>query len=280
MSMRYRILCDSCCDFSTTEKLGTAFEKIPAMITISGTRLTDDKHLRQEALQAALETKSLELHLDYPTREDFLRAMDCGAREIYVVCATTAVGEHYELASWARRQFLQTHPDALVHVFNSRSTGAGQLLVARKISQMQRSGCSFQQIVDSVERCCLRTRTYFLTGEEQLLREVGLAQHKKRTLLQARRQLLWTDLHGNLLELCGAATDRAAEKKLLKLLQKRGELEGKTCFIAHCASPERARRLAQQLHHAGLFRDIVFLEMGGVGSLMLGRGGITLAYDA
>lgn len=280
MLMRYRILCDCCCDFSATEKLSSDFEKIPAIITISATSLTDDKHLRQEILLAALQTKSLALQLKYPTEDDFLRAMDCGAQEVYVVCATTAAGEHYELACQARRQLLQVRPDAQIHVFNSRSAGAGELLVARKISHMQRSGCSFQQIVDGVERYCLQTQTFFLTGEEQLLRETGLAKRKKHPIFLHARQMIWADIHGNLEELDSAATDKGLEKKLLKQLQKYGDQERKTCFIGHYGAPERARRIAQMLRHAGMYRDIVLIEMGGVSSLMLGRGGITVACGA
>ena len=88
--MRVQILCDSCCDFTATERLSSVFQKVPATVVVSGCRLADDKQFQQRALLEALRAESLELKLEFPDERAYLEAMAPGAEERYRVTSSAA----------------------------------------------------------------------------------------------------------------------------------------------------------------------------------------------
>ena len=56
--MRVQILCDSCCDFTATERLSSVFQKVPATVVVSGCRVADDKQFQRRALLEALRARA------------------------------------------------------------------------------------------------------------------------------------------------------------------------------------------------------------------------------
>lgn len=273
--MRVQILCDSCCDFTATERLSSVFQKVPATVVVSGCRLADDKQFQQRALLEALRAESLELKLEFPDERAYLEAMDPGAEEIYLVTSSAAVSDQYETASRARRMFLRERPDCRIHVFNTRSGSVGQLLAARQICRLQRSGCAFRQIVERVETEILSSTLLLLPASPEGLRQGGLI-HRRRGWGRLHGIYRMT-LEGTVARAAAALTERSAEKRLAELLGN-SKTAGKTCLISHCGAVERARRLAQLLQKNGRFSSILLTEAGAVSSLLLQEGGVAVGF--
>ena len=178
--MHVQILCDSFCDFTAAERLSSAFEKVPATVTVAGQQFLDDDGFQQAALLPYLKEKGAEPRIQFPDEQAYLAAMHPEAEEIYIVTSSAANVGQYEAASAARRIRMREIPEQNVHVFNTRGGSVGQLLAAREISRLQRSGCDFRQIVTWVERDILTTRIYLLPADIAFLYNMALLPRKKR----------------------------------------------------------------------------------------------------
>ena len=85
------------------------------------------------------------------------------------------------------------------------------------------------------------------------------------------------NLEGNLVRLTRAASFRGAEKRLLALL-KQADGSGRTLLISHCGCPDRARNLARAVQQEKRFSSILLTECGVPLALLLGAGGLAVAY--
>lgn len=247
--MRTQILTDGCCDFTASERMSSTFEQIPVTV-VNGA-------------------------VQFPTAQAYLEAMNPEAEEIYLVTASAALSNQNEVASQARRLFLGTAPNCSVHVFNTRSAGVGELLTARRICQLQRSGYGFRQIVERVEKEILTHHLFLLPVSPEGLRSQGLLPPKR--LWEAQTGIYTMNLEGNVVRVARAGSTRGAEKKLLQHLRQ-CDGTGRTLLISHCGCPERARNLARMVQQEKKFSSILLTECGVPVSLLLQTGGISLAF--
>ncbi len=271
--MQFQILCDGCCDLTATERRGSVYRKVPAAVSVGERTFADDGDFRPAALLDAL-TRGAEARVEFPDAQAYLAAMDPLAEAIYLVTASPALGGQYETASYARRLLLYRKPERQIHVFNTRSGGLGQLLAARRISQLHRSGCSFRQTVERVESDILAASMFFLPGEPEVLRKGGLVPPKR--LPERPKWVCAMGLDGSVTRLASAMTEQGAEKKLLEALQSR-DTTGKVCLLAHTGCPDRARRVSQQLLRAARFSQIITTETSPISTLLL-RTGLAIAF--
>lgn len=267
--MRIQILCDGFCDFTPSERIGSAFRKLPASAAVGTQSFDDGPDFHPAALLAVRPRRGPAAEIRLPGVRDFLSAVDPAAEELYVVTASAALYGQYDAASQARRLLLAERPALRVHVFNTRSIGVGELLAARRISQLQRSGYAFRQIVERVEAEILSNTCCILPGEPEGVRALGAPARPGSGvyLLQPDGHTVW---------LCGGLTDPAAEKRLARRIA--ADPPGRTCLIAHAGCPERARRLARLFQQQKRFASILLTEAGVLTTLLLGRGGVMAAW--
>lgn len=273
--MSFQILCDSCCDFTATEKLSATFQKVPASVLVSGQTFRDDQAFQQAAFLDALTDKSIELKVLFPDERAWLEAFDPEAEEIYVVTSSAVLDDQYDTASRARRMFLQRHPGRQIHIFNTRSGSVGELLTARRIRTMERYGCTYRQIVERTEAEILSIGTWLLPASTDSLFQAGLLH--KRPAVEWPHGIYRLTMEGTVARAATRPTELGAERKLIELL-KTEKTAGKTCLISQCGNLERSRRIAALMRQNELFSEIVLLEAGAVMSLLLRRGGLAIAY--
>lgn len=273
--MRYQILCDTCCDFTATEKMSTVFSRVPAKLTLSGYSFLDDKAFRQGAFLEVWDEKSFELKAEFPDEDAWLARISSDAARIYLVTASAAVFDQYEVASSAKRRYLEQHPDAQIHVFNTRSFGVAELLAARQINRMERSGCEFRQIVERVENDILKRELYLLPSSPEQLQQSSAIVNRSTV---RGKDIYRTADDGRLMRVATALSAKGAEKKLLRILEKSGN-KNHACLIAHCGCIERAHRVSNLLHTKCGIKNIVLLEACAVSSAILQPGGIAIALE-
>ena len=247
--MHTQILLDGCCDLTASERMRSTFQQIPVAMKDGA--------------------------VEFPSVQAYLDAMDPNADEIYVVTASAALSNQYEVASQARRLFLATAPQCSVHVFNTRSAGVGELLAARRICQLQRSGYGFRQIVERIEKEILGNRLFLLPVTPEGLRQQGLLPPKRWWELSDGVYTM--NLEGHVVRTAQAASARGAEKKLMAVLRQENGA-GRTLLISHCGCPERARNLARMVQQEKCFSSILLTECSAPMGLLLQPGGLSVAF--
>lgn len=73
-----------------------------------------------------------------------------GGSEIYVVTISSVLSGSYNSAVQAAKIYQEEYPDALIHVFDSKSAGPAQLLAAEKIAELKEKGMQFPDLVEAV----------------------------------------------------------------------------------------------------------------------------------
>ena len=138
--MSFKVIVDSCCDLTPSLLREDAFLSVPLSIRVGSKLFVDDAGLdRAELLWRMKECESAP-QTACPSPAQYLDAFDCGADDLYVVTLSALLSGSHNAAAQARSLWLEDHPGAKVHVFNSCSASAGEVLVALKIQELAQAG--------------------------------------------------------------------------------------------------------------------------------------------
>ena len=68
----------------------------------------------------------------------------------------------YSSASVGKHMALEDEPEKKIHIFDSKSAGAGLTLIVRKIQELIAKEKSFEEIVEAVEEYKTKIKTFFI----------------------------------------------------------------------------------------------------------------------
>ena len=168
--MSFKIIVDSCCDLTPAQLREECFVKVPLTIRVGGHTIVDDDTFDQGELLWRMKESETAPQSACPSPMQYLEAFDCGADDLYVVTLSALLSGSHNAAAQARSIWLEDHPGANVHIFNSCSASAGEVLVALKIQELAQSGMDFTTVVDQVSRYINEMETYFVLETLDTLR--------------------------------------------------------------------------------------------------------------
>lgn len=82
-----------------------------------------------------------------PSPEVYRAAFDCGAEHLYAITLSAELSGSYNSAVLGMNLFLENHPDAKVHVFNSCSASVGETLLQRRSLSTKRRVLILKQLL-------------------------------------------------------------------------------------------------------------------------------------
>lgn len=275
--MSYKIVGDSCCDFTEKEDT-TIFQSVPLTIDVDGEQIRDDHTFQQDQfLQKVANSKECPRSA-CPAPEDFRKAYE-GEEDIYVVTISAELSGSYNSAMVAKNLYEEEHGTKNIHVFDSKSASAGQLLICRKIQECVKSGKDFSQVVEEVEAYIKTLHTYFVLETLDYLKKNGRLTKVQALLAGALniKPVMGAE-NGTIVKLSQA---RGMKKALSTMLDyvindclKPRETD---LVIAQCNCLERAKKLKNELEERTNFRSISIIDTHGVSSLYAGDGGIIIS---
>ena len=212
-----------------------------------------------------------------PSPEVYRDAYDCGADHVYAVTLSARLSGSYNSAELGKNLYLEDHPDAKVHVFNSCSASIGQTLIGLKIQELEEQGLSFEEVVEQTESYIRSQNTWFVLENLETLRKNGRLGTVKALVATALKikPLMGATPEGTIIQLDQA---RGMNKALVKMVdviaEKIEDAEKKTLAISHCNCPKRAQMVKDALMKRVPFRDVVILDTRGVSTMYANDGGI------
>ena len=240
--MSFKIIVDSCCDLTPAQLREDCFVSVPLTIRVGEHIVVDDASFDQGALLWRMKESATAPQSSCPSPIQYLEAFDCGADDLYVVTLSALLSGSHNAAAQARSLWLEDHPNSNVHIFNSCSASAGEVLVALKIQELAQSGMDFTTVVSQVSRYINEMETYFVLETLDNLRKNG-----RLTRVQS---LVTSTLHIKLLmgatpegEICKkgqAMSIKQALSKMVSLMAADPKHEGRRLSIVHCNCLERA----------------------------------------
>ena len=215
-----------------------------------------------------------------PSPAQYLDAFDCGADELYVVTLSALLSGSHNSAQQARQIWLEEHPDAKVHIFNSCSASAGEALLAMKIREFASQGLLFQQVIREVDRFSRDMQTLFVLESLDNLRKNGRLTGLQSVVTGALRikLLMGATPEGEICKKGQAISIKQALSKMVELMVKDAKHVGRTLVLSHCNCLERAFALKEQIEAKCQFQQVLILEAGGITTVYANDGGIVAAY--
>ena len=146
--MKYRVISDSSSNVLSYEG-NIDYTTVPLKILVDGKEYVDKEGLDLESFVQSFENSQND-STSCPSVQEWLDAME-GYDEIFMVTISSNLSGSYNSALVAQDEYLEKHPGAKVHIFDSLATGGVMEIFVEKIDELAEKGLSFDEIVKEVE---------------------------------------------------------------------------------------------------------------------------------
>ena len=278
--MSFKIIVDSCCDLTPAQLREECFVKVPLTIRVGGHTIVDDDTFDQGELLWRMKESETAPQSACPSPMQYLEAFNCGADDLYVVTLSALLSGSHNAAAQARSIWLEDHPGANVHIFNSCSASAGEVLVALRIQELAQSGMDFTTVVDQVSRYINEMETYFVLETLDTLRKAGRLNRVQSIVTSTLRikLLMGATPEGEICKKGQAMSVKQALNKMVALMADDLKHVGKRLSIVHCNCLERAFYVKELAMKQCRFDEILVSDTGGIATMYANDGGIVVAY--
>lgn len=155
---KIKIVTDSSADLLKIEKVDFSF--VPLTIMTNEKEYVDDENLDvNEMLDDLIKYKGRS-KTSCPNSGVWLDSFE-GYDEIYVVTLTSQLSGSYNAANVAKQIYLESNPNAKIHIFDTLTVGPELQLLVEKIEELICENKEFEEIVKLTEEYLKTTRLYF-----------------------------------------------------------------------------------------------------------------------
>lgn len=277
--MSYRIVVDSCGEFTRQMEEDPHFVRASLHIYVDEYEFIDDESFDRLDFLKKMKASPNCPKSSCPSPEVFREAYDCGADHVYAVTLSGALSGSYNSAVLGANMYLEDHPDAKIHVFNSKSASIGETRIAQMIQHYEEEGLPFEEVVEKAEAFLKDMRTYFVLESLDNLRKNGRLSAVKALVASALniKPYMGENGEGEIIQLGQARGMQKSLKKMLDTMAERVEHpEEKVLALSHCNNPERAQFVKEEILKRIQPKEILILESSGITSLYADDGGIVL----
>ncbi len=277
--MSYRIVVDSCGEFTEEMARDSHFVHAALNLEIDGNHFVDDETFDRLRFLDLVEKSPNCPKSSCPSPEVYRSAFDCGADHLYAVTLSAELSGSYNSAVLGQNLYLEDHPDAKIHVFNSCSASVGETLLAKKIQECEEAGMEFEEVIKAVEAYQAERQTFFVLESLDHLRKNGRLSAVKAFVASALniKPVMEGNKHG-IIEQAGQARgmQKALRMMVELLVERMNKPEEKTVAIVHCNNEARAQFVKEEIEKRTKVKEIIILPSSGVSTLYAAQGGIIL----
>jgi DegV family protein with EDD domain len=277
--MSYKIVGDSCCDFTKEELEQNLFTQVPLVLYADGQEFMDDETFDQKVfLEAALRSKEVPRSA-CPTPENYMEAYD-GADDIYVITLTKKLSGSYNSAVLAKNLYAEEKSGKNIHVFDSKAAASAQHLIARKIDEYASAGMPFEQVVEKVEAYIDGMNVLFVLETLDVLEKNGRLSKVSALIANTLHiKPLMTAVDGEIEKVSQTRGIKKALKKLVdEAVSRVKNPEECILSITHCNCLERAMELKDELMSRIPFKEAEIIDARGVSTLYACDGGVIVSF--
>ena len=277
--MGYKILCDSCTDFTAEMAADHHFVRIPLMIHVGEQTFIDDGSLEQPALLQAMRACRTSPKTACPSPAQYMSHFE-SEEDIYIVTLSQRLSASCDAALQAVKLYEEEGGTHHVHVFNSRSASAGQVQIAMKIQELAQAGLPFDEVVSPGEAYIQDMDTMFVLENLDNLRKNGRLSLVQSLVTGSLRikLLMGATPEGEIIKLGQGLSETQALRKMITRAAGRVAQAGRRLVISHCNCRERALFVKQLAESTGRFGEILITATGGISTVYAYDGGIVIAY--
>lgn len=283
--MDYKVIGDSCCDYTEEMKLDPHFTIVPLTLEIGTYMVTDDDTFDQKDFIAKMKASPIGPKTACPSPEAYKEAIEqCDAEEAYIVTLSEHLSGSYQAAIVGAQMYEEEHPEESrikVHVFGSDSAAAGQLNICLFIRDLKAQGKAFADVVKETAEHIYNMQTYFVLESLDNLRKNGRLSGIKSIIASALNiKPVMAGNHGVIVQLDNQRGINKALKRMAELAVSRLGGPEKAAehrlVITHVDNAERAEFVKSEFLKRAPFKEVVIANSMGVATIYADDGGIVV----
>lgn len=278
--MGFKIVVDSCCDLIEEYRNDSHFVVVPLTLIVGEEEIIDDETFDQTAFLRKVRECSTCPKSACPSPQRYMMEY-AGADDIYVVTLSNQLSGSYNSAEMGKQMYFEEYGQKNIHVFNSISAAAGEVLLAKMIFEKASAGMAFQKVVEEIERFKESMQTFFVLQSLDSLKKNGRLTGIQAVLATTLniRPVMYGTRTGTIEK---ATQCRGFEKALMKMVELvNGETNGtqknRPVVISHCNNRKAAEMVKEQLLNTGEYPDVIITDAAGVSSLYENDGGVVVS---
>jgi len=277
--MEHKIIADSCCDMTPQlrERLGVV--SVPLFIRLGEKEFIDDSTLDLDGFIDEMKCCTEKVGSASPPPSSYQKAME-DAQDSFVITLSSQLSGSYTNAMLGK-SLAEENDGVDVHVFDSKSASAGELLIAVKLRELLKAEWSKEHIVQEVSHFIDDMKTYFVLDRYDNLQNNGRLNKVVGKFISVLgiKLVMGSDKDGNIALYEKARGTNQILEKLFALIRKSGkQTEGENMVITHCNNWELANQLMEVVKRQFHFKEIFVVPTGGLSSLYTDDKGVVMAF--
>lgn len=277
--MDCKIIADSCCDLTPElrERLGGAVS-VPLIMTLGEKSFVDDDALDLPNFMAEMKACTERIGSASPSPSLYKDAF-VEAKTSFAVTLSSNLSGSYSSAMIGKT--LAEEEGAEVHVFDSKSATAGEVLIALKIREMINNQFQKVKIIASIDNFIRDMKTYFVLDNVDNLRKNGRLNKITATIVSVLniRPIMGADGDGHIAMFAFGRGEKQILQRLADFIEESGKTtEGESMVITHCNNPGLAEKLMNLIKNRYNFSEILIVPTRGLSSMYANNKGIVMAF--
>lgn len=272
-----RVVADCSADVADIE--GVDYRLVPLTISTDERSFVDDENLDVSEMLDYLSHYNGASHTACPGIEKWIECYE-GADEVYVVTLSEGLSGTYNSAVTAGALYMEEHPEAKVHVFDSLSAGPEVRMLSDRIAEWVRAGLGYDEIISRGDEYIKHSRIFFALESFHNFAANGRVSKVVAAAagLLGIRVLATGNPEGQIIIAAKCRGEAGTLKAFIKNLEEAG-YEGGRVYIAHCLNSGFAQRIKQTILDKYEQAQILIYETKGLCSFYAEKGGILLACE-
>ncbi len=275
--MTIRVVSDSASDLLELPEID--YRTVPLKIMFGGHEYVDEIGTDVEGMVLALQEHNGPSTTSCPNVQEWLDAFE-GADEVFAVTISGNLSGSFASAEIAKADYCKAHPEAKVHLFDSRATGPFMRLIIEKLRDGIVAGLSFEEIkAGTIEYQKSLRILYALESLNNLANNGRVNQHvaKIASVLNIRSIGHASD-EGTVELLHNCRGEKRTLRTLVKEMVERGCVGG-TVHIDHCLNLKAALGLKAEIEKQIAGTAVQIHPCTALCSYYADKGGLIIGYE-
>ena len=279
--MKYAVIVDSSCDLVIENKTenNIYMDRVPLRLRVGEREYVDDFNLDIKSFMEDMKSYHGTSGSAAPSPEEWYNAFR-QADEVFAVTISGELSGSYSSASVGKHMALEDEPEKKIHIFDSKSAGAGLTLIVRKIQELIAKEKSFEEIVEAVEEYKTKIKTFFiLESIDNLVKNGRVSALSGKLAGMLGIKILGQGSSEGKIELLRKIRGKdAIYKKTVQDMLANG-YKGGNLVISQCFNKEKVQFLLDNLREHTEVGKVETMPTSGLCSFYAEMGCIILAYE-